>query len=49
MPPRCSCVMRLPSPDIEAALKRLLVGLERPAQLNEWRRREERRELPKAA
>jgi hypothetical protein len=46
--------MRLPSPDIEAALKRLLVGLERPAQLNEWRHRAlapvaERRDLPKAA
>ena len=41
--------MRAPSPDIEAALRRLLVGLERPANLNEWRRREERRDLPKAA
>ncbi len=44
--------MRAASPDIEAALRRLLVGLERPAHLNEWRRRETdepRRDLPKAA
>jgi len=45
-------VMRSASPDIEAALRRLLVGLERPAPLSEWRRREpaeQRRDLPKSA
>jgi len=52
--------MRSASPDIEAALRRLLVGLERPAQLDEWCQRgrlaesmavsgEDREELPKAA
>jgi len=52
--------MRSPSPDIETALRRLLVGLERPLCLDEWRRRgpldrpitasvEQRRDLPKAA
>jgi hypothetical protein len=42
-------VLSSPSPDLEAALRRLLVGLERPAQLNEWRHRERPHELPKAA
>ena len=53
-------VMHSASPDIEAALRRLLVGLERPAHLDEWRQRgrlaesmavsgEDREELPKAA
>jgi hypothetical protein len=53
-------VMHLSSPDVEAALRRLLVGLERPVRLDEWRRRgpladsvtlsaEQRRDLPKAA
>ena len=52
--------MRTASPDIETALRRLLVGLERPVCLDEWRRREllagavtlpagQRRDLPKAA
>jgi len=52
--------MHSASPDIEAALRRLLVGLERPAHLDEWRQRgrlaesmavsgEDREELPKAA
>jgi len=42
-------IPRSPTPAIEAALRRLLVGLERPVHLDEWRRREERREEPKAA
>jgi hypothetical protein len=42
-------IPRSPTPAIEAALRRLLVGLERPVHLDEWRRREERREQPKAA
>jgi hypothetical protein len=44
--------MRSASRETEAALRRLLVGLERPAQLNEWSQRprlETRRELTKAA
>jgi len=52
--------MRSVSPDMEAALRRLLVGLERPVHLDEWRQRgplaeavavsvEERGDLPKAA
>jgi len=52
--------MRSASPNIETELRRLLVGLERPAFLDEWRRREplggsptasaeERRDFPKAA
>jgi hypothetical protein len=42
-------VLSSPSPDLVAALRRLLVGLERPAHLDEWRHRERPRELPKAA
>ena len=45
-------VMHAANPDVEAALRRLLVGLERPAHLSEWRRREpaeQRRDLPKSA
>jgi hypothetical protein len=42
-------IPRSSTPAIEAALRRLLVGLERPVHLDEWRRREEHREQPKAA
>jgi P2-related tail formation protein len=45
-------VMRSASRETEAALRRLLVGLERPAQLNEWSQRarlETRPQVTKAA
>src|SRR5256884_7691488 len=44
--------MHAANPDVEAALRRLLADLERPARLSEWRRREpaeQRRDLPKSA
>jgi len=45
-------VMHAANPDVEAALRRLLVGLERPVTLEEWKRPREshrdRSSLPKA-